>query len=232
MKIDNNTVAQIAYKIHSNSTTGDLIEFADESSPRSMIFGYEKVIPGFEANLLGKDTSDEFSFELSPEEAFGQYREELLVKVPKSAFMVNGELREDLLYIGNLISMMDNQGNPMKGKVTDVSAEEVSMDFNHPLAGNKLFIKGKVMSVRPITQDDLQPQGGGCCGGGGGGCGCGPEKEQNGHGHSHGEGGGCGCGPKNEEHAHAHSHAEGGDDCQVCGNPPEQQGQGIGDCRC
>ena len=231
MKIDSNTVAQIAYKIHTNSPAGDLIEFADESSPRSMIFGYEKVIPGFEANLLGKDTGEEFSFELSPDEAFGQYREELLVKVPKSAFMVNGELREDLLYLGNTISMMDNQGNPMKGKVTEVGADEVSMDFNHPLAGNRLFIAGKVMSVRAITQEDLQPQGSGCCGGGGGGCGCATESEEKSHGHSHGEGGGCGCHSGQEEHAHAHSHSE-GDNCQVCGNPPEKQGQGIGDCRC
>jgi len=232
MKIENNTVAQLAYKIHTNSPEGELIEFADENNPRSMIFGYNKIIPGFEANVLEKEEGENFSFKLNPEEAFGEYRSDLLIKVPKSAFMVNGQLREDLLYIGNTISMMDNQGNPMKGKVTEVGAEEVSMDFNHPLAGNKLFIEGKVMSVRPITQDDLQPQGGGCCGGGGGGCGCGPESEGNGHGHSHGEGGGCGCGPKNEEHAHAHSHAEGGDNCQVCGNPPEKQGQGIGDCRC
>lgn len=209
MNIDNNTVAQVAYKIHANSSNGDLIEFADEKSPRSMIFGYDKVISGFESNMIGLEKGSLFNFELNPDQAFGEYRSELMVDVPKSAFMVNGELREDLLYIGNEISMMDNNGNPMKGKIIEVGSDAVKMDFNHPLAGKKLFIEGKVMSVRPITQDDLQPQGGGCCGGG---CGC-----------DSGEG--------KEKHEHAHAHAE-GDDCQVCGNPPEQQGQGIGDCRC
>ena len=230
MKIDKNTVAQIVYKIHANSPDGELIEFADENNPRSMIFGYEKVIPGFETNVMGKEAGEKINFELSPDEAFGEFKTELLVKVPKAAFTVDGKLREDLLYIGNEISMMDNRGNPMKGKVTEVNEEDISMDFNHPLAGNRLFIEGKVMHVRPITQDDLQPQGGGCCGGGGGGCGCEPGSEEHAHAHSHAEGG-CGCSTGEEEHSHAHSHAE-GDDCQVCGNPPEQQGQGIGDCRC
>jgi len=209
MKIDNNTMANVAYKIHANSPEGDLIEFADEKSPRSMIFGYEKVIPGFEDNMIGLDEGESFDFQLNPDKAFGEYQSEMLVEVPKSAFMVNGELKEDLLYIGNEISMMDNHGNPMKGKVIEVGTESVKMDFNHPLAGQKLFITGKVVSVRPITQEDLQPQGGGCCGGG------------------------CGCdnGGEKETHKHTHSHAE-GDDCQVCGNPPELQGQGIGDCRC
>lgn len=209
MTIDNNTVARVAYKIHANTIDGDLIEFADEKSPRSMIFGYDKVIPGFESNMIGLEEGESFNFELNPDQAFGEYRNEMMVDVPKSAFMVNGELREDLLYIGNEISMMDNQGNPMKGKIIEVVNESVKMDFNHPLAGRKLFISGKIMSIRPITQEDLQPQNGGCCGGG---CGC-----------DSGEG--------KEKHEHAHAHAE-GDNCQVCGNPPEQQGQGIGDCRC
>lgn len=211
MKIDKNTVAQVAYKIHANSRDGELIEFADESNPRSMIFGYEKVIPGFESNMLGKEMGDNLDFELNPGQAFGEFKPELVVNVPKQAFTVNGELSEELLYIGNEISMMDNHGNPMRGKVIEVNGDGVNMDFNHPLAGKKLFITGNIMGVRGITQEDLQPQGGGCSGSG--------------------NGGGCGCDSGNEEHAHTHSHAE-GDDCQVCGNPPDQQGQGIGDCRC
>jgi len=209
MIIDKNTVAQVAYKIHANSRDGELIEFADESNPRSMIFGYEKVIPGFEANMMGKEAETEIDFELNPDQAFGDYKKEMIIKVPKQAFMVDGKLRADLLYLGNEISMMDNQGNPVRGKVVEVNEGDISMDFNHPLAGKKLFITGNIISVRGITQDDLQPQGSGCCGGG--------------------NSSGCGCESGSEEHAH--SHAE-GDDCQVCGNPPEQQGQGIGDCRC
>ncbi len=209
MRIENNTVARIAYKIHAGSHDGELIEFADESNPRSMIFGHDKVIPGFETHVMGKQSGEKLEFMLHPDQAFGNYRSELLIKVPKQAFMVDGKLREDLLIIGNEINMMDNNGNPARGRVVQVNDGDVTMDFNHPLAGKSLFISGKVMSVRAVSEEDLAPKGG-CCGGG------------------------CGCGSGHEEHAHDHGHGHHGEDenCQVCGNPPELQGQGIGDCRC
>ena len=209
MKIDYNTIAHVIYKLHINSPDGDLIEFADEKNPRSMIFGLNRIISGFEEQMVGIEEGGTFDFQLNPDQAFGEYRSELMVDVPKSSLMVNGKLKEDLLFIGNEISMMDNHENPMKGKVIEVGEEMVKMDFNHPLAGQKLFINGKVINVRPITPEDLQLQNDGCCGGG---CGCGSSEEH-------------------EIQEHAHSHAE-ADDCQVCGNPTELQGQGIGDCRC
>jgi len=52
MKIDNNTVVALAYKIHTDSPDGMLIEFADELSPRSLIFGFDRTIPGFEKKLI------------------------------------------------------------------------------------------------------------------------------------------------------------------------------------
>jgi len=207
MKIDDNTVALVAYKINLDAPEGELIESAEEENPRSMIFGFNKVIPGFEYNMKGMDEGENFDFRLTPDEAFGDYQPEMLIAVPKKAFMVNGELREDLLYVNNELNMMDNNGRPMKGKIVNVNGDSVKMDFNHPLAGKELFISGKVMQVRPITEEDLQPVSGGCCGGN------------------------CGCGGHSEEASQDHTHDE-SENCAVCGNPPELQGQGIGNCQC
>jgi len=207
MKIDDNTVALVAYKIYLDASDGELIEVAEEENPRSMVFGFDKVIPGFEFNMKGVEEGEKFDFSLSPDEAFGDFRPEMIIDVPKRAFMVNGELREDLLYVNNELNMMDNNGQPMKGKIVNVNGQSIKMDFNHPLAGKELFITGKVMEVRPITQEDLQPVSGGCCGGS------------------------CGCGGHSGEESHEHAHDE-SENCQVCGNPPELQGQGIGNCQC
>jgi FKBP-type peptidyl-prolyl cis-trans isomerase SlyD len=206
MKIDDNTVAHVAYNICLDTPDGEIIESADEANPRSMIFGFNKVIPGFENNMKGVKEGESFDFRLAPDEAFGEFQTDMLVDVPKKAFMVNGELREDLLHVNNELNMMDNNGRPMKGKIVNVNGESVKMDFNHPLAGKALFISGKVMHVRAITEEDLQPAGG-CCGGS------------------------CGCGGHEGEASHEHAHDE-SEKCQVCGNPPELQGQGIGDCQC
>lgn len=208
MKIEKNTVASIAYKIHIDSTNGELIEFADERNPRSMIFGIDQIMPGFEKHLMGRGENTEFDFRLTPDEAFGDYKNDLILDVTKNAFRVDGKIREDLLYINNEISMMDNQGNPVKGKVLEVGDETVKMDFNHPLAGKSLFISGKIMNVHPVTQEDLQPESDGCCGGS------------------------CGCGSHDEDTHSGHHHHNNEDNCQVCGNPPELQGQGIGTCQC
>ena len=110
MQIENNTVAIIAYRITLDDKNGELIEYADEHNPKPMFFGLNKMIPGIENKLMGHKPGDTFEFGLSEEEAFGEYRKEMLIDVPKSAFVVEGKLREDLLFIENEISMMDSQG--------------------------------------------------------------------------------------------------------------------------
>jgi len=215
MKIDNNTVVALAYKIHTDSPDGMLIEFADELSPRSLIFGFDRTIPGFEKKLIGLETGASFDFKLEEAEAFGAYREDRIVHVPKSAFVVDGRLRDDLLVINNEISMMDNQGNPVMGIVRELREEEVVMDFNHALAGKSLFVTGKVISIRPATQEDLNPTAG--CGSG---CGCSSGAKE--------ESSSC-CSTGSENHHHQHEYEE---DCPTCGNPADQRGQGIGNCGC
>ncbi|NOX87076.1 MAG: peptidylprolyl isomerase [Chlorobi bacterium] len=210
MKTDYNTVAFIAYKIHTDGWDGKLIEFAGEQNPRKMIFGYDEFIEGFENRILGIEEGDEFEFKLMSGEAFGDYKPEMVTDVSKDTFRIDGVLREDLLYLNNEVSMIDNQGNTVKGKILEIGDKRVKMDFNHPLAGKQLFVSGKVMHVRPVVEEDIRPREGGCCGGS---CGCGSNET------------------KNEGHKHQHNHAE-DEPCPVCGNPPELQGQGIGDCRC
>ncbi|MDP2721890.1 MAG: FKBP-type peptidyl-prolyl cis-trans isomerase [Bacteroidales bacterium] len=236
MKITSNTVAEVAYKIKLDNQQGEMIEFADEQSPRSMIFGYNRMIPGFETHMDGLQAGQSFEFSLNPEEAFGNYADNLIVDVPKKAFYVNGALKEDLLFLGNEIAMMDSRGNPLNGKVLEITGENVRMDFNHGLAGKNLYVAGQVISVREITEADLAPKGG--CGSG---CGCGSKDSSSedsccgggggGH-HEHG-GGGCGCSTEgsHEGHGHHHDH-EYTEDCPSCGNPAEMRGKGHGDCQC
>ncbi len=204
MIIDKNTVANVAYKIHIDNNNGEMIEFVDESNPKQMVFGINKLIPGFEEGLFGKGNG-EFSFYIEPEKAFGEFIDDLKVNVPKEAFMDQGEIREDLLFIGNKINMLDDRGNQMKGTILEVKDKEVLMDFNHPLAGKKLFVEGKIMSIRTATEYDLAPVSGGC--GCGSGCGCSSNSANSEVQNS------CGCESENES---------GG--CEACGTPMENDG--------
>jgi len=213
MKISNNTTAVVSYKIHISNNSGELIEFADEKSPKLLVFGNNSLIPGFETHMYKLEAGDSFEFTLNPSESFGVYQKELIVDVPKSAFEIDGVLKQDLLFLGNEISMLDNDGNTVLGKVISIEDKIVRMDFNHKLADKNLYVVGKVHDVRFVTEDDLAPTSGGC----GSGCGCGSNNNNESD---------SSC-SSNEEHALAYD-----EDCPTCGNPAELRGKGHGSCGC
>jgi len=213
MVIEEQKVGVLVYSIHVNSPEGELLEQATAVNPRTMVFGTGRLIKSFEDRLIGLSKGDQFEFILGPEESFGDYNPDMHMEIPTSAFMINGVIKEGLLTIGNTIPMMDNEGNPFNGRVIAVENNKVSMDFNHPLAGKSLYTKGEVLDVREATYEELNPAPTGC--------GCGTQNDSC-----------CGGGGKHgHHHDHHHGHSD-EDDCQVCGNPPELQGQGIGSCQC
>ena len=164
MFIDNNVVANLAYKIYLGGPQGDLVESVDEQSPREILFGIDRLISGFEKGLLGKGTGD-FSFKIKSEDAFGPYLEELKVPVPKEAFMDGKTLREDLLYVNNTINMLDQNGRQLRGTICEIHEKDVLIDFNHPFAGKNLFVTGNVLSLRSATEYDIDAHSGCGCGG-------------------------------------------------------------------
>ena len=80
---------------------------------------------------------------------------------------------------------LDNEGNRLQAQVVSVTDTHVTVDLNHPLAGETLHFKGKVLGVRDATEQELKSLLGGGCSCGDGGCGCGDDCDDN-H--------GCGCG--------------------------------------
>ncbi len=153
MKINTNTVAEIAYTIMLDGPNGTLIEYADEDNPRKIIPGRDELISGFEEGLMGKMPGP-FSFPIKTNKAFGQRDESLKTEVPKHAFLEAGKIREDLLFEGNKINMLDNNGLKRSGYILEIKDNTVVMDFNHPLSGKDLFVSGSILSVREITKAD------------------------------------------------------------------------------
>ncbi len=208
MVIEKHKVGVIAYAIHVENEAGELLEKAEYSQPRTMIFGTGRLLKSFEDKLLGLHSGDEFEFTLSAEESFGTYNNELLMEIPKTVFMVNGEIKPDTLVVGRVIPMMDGEGNPFDGKILAIHEQTVSMDFNHPLAGKSLYTKGEVINVREATYEELNPVASGC------GCGSHNDSCCGGGSHDHyDEDEGCGVCGDHEGHNHTHHHHGGGCKC-------------------
>ena len=165
--ISKNKVVSLTYELKVQNDDGeqDLVETADTNNPMVFLFGASGLPDKFEENLEGKNEGESFSFALEAEEGYGDYDQNALVNIPKNVFEVDGKIDDEMLQEGNYIPMADNAGNHMQGRVMEVGDEEVVMDFNHPLAGMKMFFEGKIVEVREATAEEIA------------------------HGHVHGEGG-------------------------------------------
>ena len=154
MIIDKNKVVTLTYTLQESNQEGEIVQEVLESEPFIFLFGSEQVLPGFEANLNGKITGDEFQFEIKSEESYGPVDEEAIVDLPMNIFMVEGKLVE-MIKVGEFVPMNDHEGNEMQGLILEIGEETIKMDFNHPMAGVDLFFSGKVLDVREAHPEEL-----------------------------------------------------------------------------
>lgn len=157
MKIDDNKVVGIIYelKVSNSGQEALLVEKIEPNDPFYFLYGNSGLPEGFELRLQGKDEGESFDFSLSVEEGFGERDEEAVVYLPKEAFMIEGEIDDNMLQEENFIPMMDDQGHQIQGKILKIEKDQVLVDFNHPLVGMELHFNGKIESVRDATQEEL-----------------------------------------------------------------------------
>lgn len=191
MKIGKNTVVEFCYELE---VDGQIADRTTKERPLDYIHATGSLLPKLEEALEGMKAGDRFDVTLSPADGYGEVDPSRIIDLPKAAFEVNGEIREDLLVPGNTIPMMNSMGGVIPGVVLEVTEDNVKMDLNHQMAGKTLHFTGEVLTVREATEKELTEGlhgeyvhscgcGGGChggsdcgsCGGGecGDDCGCG-----------------------------------------------------------
>jgi len=193
MKITANKSVSAEYELYvdgENEGELELMEKATAEQPLSFIYGVGMMLPKFEENIFGLATGDKFDFTIDNEDAYGAYEDENVIDLDRSIFEIDGKLDEEVVFEGNVVPLMDNEGHRINAQVVEVTDTHVKVDLNHPLAGETLHFKGSILEVREATEKELSAlQGGGGCGCGSGGCGdggCGCDDEE--------EGGSCGSG--------------------------------------
>lgn len=195
MKISDSKFVTVTYDLYvGEGEDRELMESATSEAPLEFVFGTNSMIKAFEDNLYGLTEGDTFNFTISQDDAYGEYDDSRVLDLPIDIFEVDGKIDEDMLFEGNTLPMMDAEGNRLMGSIITISEEAITMDFNHPLAGETLHFEGAVVGAREASAAEIAAlaTGGGCdCSGGGCGCSEGPDHE---HEHNHSHGGGCGGG--------------------------------------
>jgi FKBP-type peptidyl-prolyl cis-trans isomerase SlyD len=170
--ITTNKSVKLNYQLKEDNAEGRMIESTYESSPLEFVFGAGKMIPMFEEQLEGKAEGDKFAFSIPADQAYGQVNPSAVMNLDLDIFRHEGEVDYNVIKVGNMVPMRDSQGRRMDGLVKEVTETQVSMDFNHPLAGINLYFEGEILSVSdaPVEVHEHHHGEGGC--GCGSGCGC------------------------------------------------------------
>lgn len=155
MKVEKNKMVSLIYELRDKDIKGDILEALDESKPLTFIYGTGKLLPAFESNIDSLTMGDLFKFSLTSKMAYGEKREEMVVDVPLSVFENEGKVNEDICKVGNLVPMMDTEGNPLNGVILEIMDSLVKMDFNHPMAGRDLHFSGKIVEIREATAEEI-----------------------------------------------------------------------------
>ena len=152
MKIAQNTVVEFCYDLE---VDGQIVDKATQERPLDYIHGTGSLLPKLEEHIEGMEPGSKFDVTLSPVDGYGEVDPSRIIDLPKAAFEVNGEIREDLLVPGNTIPMMNSMGGVIPGVVIEVTEDSVKMDLNHQMAGKTLHFTGEILTVREATEKEL-----------------------------------------------------------------------------
>ena len=161
MKVENTKFVAVNYTL---TVDGQVADKNPEGQPLEFVCGAGMLLPKFEGALIGKEPGDKVSFTLEPKDGYGELIAEAIVELPKTIFMIDGKVVEEMLFVGNVVPMSDAEGHRMNGIIKEVKEETIMMDFNHPMAGKTLNFDVEVVEVRNVTPEDLAPKGGCSCG--------------------------------------------------------------------
>ncbi len=179
--MDKNThkLIVVSYELYSVENGEEIfVEKTDEQKPLQFYTGCDMALPAFEKAVKELNTDSEFDFNLSPEEAYGEFNPESVLDLDKTIFSHQGVFDEANVFVDAMLPLQNEKGDRFIGRVLEISDDKVKIDLNHPMAGKTLHFKGRIMENREATEEEVNDFlesmrshhcGGGCHGGCGGG---------------------------------------------------------------
>jgi FKBP-type peptidyl-prolyl cis-trans isomerase SlyD len=149
-QVADQTVVSLEYVLHLGD--GKVIDQSSADDPLEYLQGHGNIIPGLEKAVAGMVVGEEKEVVVPPAEAYGERDPEDVVGVPRNVFPAKLTLA-----VGEPLMMKDSQsGETLRAYVSEIKADEVVLDFNHPLAGKTLFFKVKIARLRLPTSEELE----------------------------------------------------------------------------
>jgi FKBP-type peptidyl-prolyl cis-trans isomerase SlyD len=147
MQITDKLAVSIHYIL--TNSAGEQLDSSKDADPMVYLHGFGQIIPGLENALTGKVVGDKFNVTVASADAYGDRKDEMVQVVPKSMFRDMGEIEEGMHFNA------DTSHGVSVVTVSKVDGDDITIDGNHPLAGEELTFDVEVMDIRPATEDEL-----------------------------------------------------------------------------
>ena len=146
MVIEKDRVVMIDYTLTNDD--GDMLDTSDGKAPLAYLHGHQNIIIGLEDALDGKNIDDEFHVTVEPQDAYGEWDDSLIQVVTREEF------GEDEPQLGEQFRIQSNKGIHV-ATVTEINGDDITIDANHPLAGQTLHFDVVVREIREATKEEL-----------------------------------------------------------------------------
>ncbi|MFW5796259.1 MAG: FKBP-type peptidyl-prolyl cis-trans isomerase [Alkalispirochaeta sp.] len=147
MTVEKDAVVTIAYTL--KNAEGGVIDSSEDHGDLSYLHGHQNIVPGLEKELEGKVVGDTVDATVSPAEGYGERRDELVFSVPRD------RLPEGELELGMQFRAQSQDGQEMVVNLIEVGDDEVTLDGNHPLAGEDLHFDVTINGIRAASEEEV-----------------------------------------------------------------------------
>jgi FKBP-type peptidyl-prolyl cis-trans isomerase SlyD len=148
MSVKSNQVVSINFTV--KDVEGNVLDSTGGDQPFLFLSGHSQILPKLEENIDQMLIGSKKEVTLSPDEAYGDYDDKAVQVVQRSEFPENTKLEEGMDFMAQT-----PEGNKIPFVIKDIKGDEVTIDFNHPLAGQTLKFEVELLDKREATQEEL-----------------------------------------------------------------------------
>ncbi len=145
--VQNDTVVSMEYTLHVDD---EEIDSSKGQDPLQFLVGHGNIISGLEREMIGMRVGESKEVVVPPAEGYGEFDEAAFMNVPREAFPEDIPVEE-----GTELTVRDDSGQPRYARIDTVDGDTVTLNFNHPLAGDELHFNVKILNVREPSTEEL-----------------------------------------------------------------------------
>lgn len=149
MTVKKDKVVEMHYTIKNDA--GEVIDTSKGQDPMPILQGHANIVPGLERAIEGMKKGESCDVSVEAKDAYGEYHDEGVQKIPMAALQDIADLK-----IGMELQSQDEQGNAFIVMVREITDDTVTVDANHPLAGETLHFNVSIEDVRDATKEELE----------------------------------------------------------------------------